>query len=662
MERSYTLFEGFIAAALHDIGKLALKNNTWAQHAYLRAVDEKYNIYKETRKDIVKSLGKNIVYLISIHHGNVENKKIFDFSKLSPVEYALILSDKIQSSMLPNENDIGETVGSDKMGEIKSHEKYFIPYYHTLKKWDDSEANWQLNEFAGKLGKLGSFEETDTHKRWANDIFNIQNELLNYPFKTFLPHLSLAMHHQLSAALFLFLHDGLEKCDDLKDLREFKFSVIEITPELLKTFYRMRDVSGMHSMTEELSTKVVGKLFGKYQRKLNGIPNKKSNPFLFYNNNSFVLVHPSPHVVLETLRELSNELDLFYSLTVTVNEYVCEIEIQPDKKTPYDKIFAIGQPVSRRRYTILSDKILSNDLHPAHICMVCGKPIEGDKKEDDKGHILCDLCRNIRKKSTRYDLDVFGGAGERLSYIFLTLPDDLIKHSKEVAEERLISRFLDECKIAPDAIRPTECGILEYLQALRELSLFQDDVDGLITGDYETTLFKSPQFTGYLFRETDDQPWNFIRYLNAKRSDMRLNPSMVLMSCNTKTPFWSLIESMPTYNSSKGDVIYDISGGSVTMFQSVEVSKIRELAEIARKNNVTSTQLNNLSDVALTTNSDELRLELDVRKDRLGQFGGRLADAIKQPEMDGNEYQRRTKRSIFIKYIGKLVQYRKKRW
>ena len=98
------------------------------------------------------------------------------------------------------------------------------------------------------------------------------------------------------------------------------------------------------------------------------------------------------------------------------------------------------------------------------------------------------------------------------------------------------------------------------------------------------------------------------------------------------------------------------------MFQSAEVSKIRELAEIARTNNVTSTQLNNLSDVALTTNSDELRLELDVRKDRLGQFGGRLADAIKQLEMGGNEYQRRIKRSIFIKYIGKLVQYRKKRW
>lgn len=653
MNRDYTLFEGFIAAALHDIGKLALKNNTWAQHEDLRAVG------KRTGIDFVELLGENVVDLISIHHGNVR-KGVFDLSKLSNIEYALVLSDKIQSSMYPRK-EVEERVGKEDLDRMKNRERYFTPYYGHLKRWDDSEANGRLNGLIDELKKLCSLEEISNHGRWANDVLNVQNKLLNYPLLTFMPQLSLAMHHQLSAALFLFLCDELEKYDDLKDLKEFKFSVIEITPELLKTFYRMRDVSGMHSMTEELSAKVVGKLFSQYRRELNGIPNNRSNPFLFYNKNSFVLVHPSPSSVLETLRELSNELDLFYSLTVTVNEYVCEINRRKfDEKI--SGIFAKGQPVSRRRYTILSDKILSNDLHPAHICMACGKPIEGGKKEDDKGHILCDLCRNIRKKSTGYDLDVFGGPGERLSYIFLTLPDDLIKHSKEVAEERLISRFLDECKIAPYSIPPTDCGILEYLQALRELSLFQEDVDGLITGDYETTLFKSPQFTGYLFRETDAQPWNFIRYLNAKMSDMRLNPSMVLMSCNTKTPFWSLIESMPTYNNSKGDVIYDISRGSVTMFQSGEVSKIRELAVIARDNNVTPTQLNNLSDASLNTSIDELLLELDARKDRLRQFGERLAGAIEQLEPDESEYQSRIKRAVFIKYIGKLVQFRKKRW
>lgn len=93
MNRNHTLFEGFIAASLHDIGKMALVNNTWAQHEDLKEVG------KRTGIDFVELLGENIVDLISIHHGNVTNTKIFDFAKLSKVEYALILSDKIQSSI-----------------------------------------------------------------------------------------------------------------------------------------------------------------------------------------------------------------------------------------------------------------------------------------------------------------------------------------------------------------------------------------------------------------------------------------------------------------------------------------------------------------------------------------------------------------------------------
>jgi len=99
------------------------------------------------------------------------------------------------------------------------------------------------------------------------------------------------------------------------------------------------------------------------------------------------------------------------------------------------------------------------------------------------------------------------------------------------------------------------------------------------------------------------------------------------------------------------------------MFQSSEVGEIRELAEIARDNNVTSIQLNSLSDISLTMSVDELLLEIGVRKDRLRLFGERLADAIEHLETnDESVYQNRIKRAVFIKYIGKLVRYSKKRW
>ena len=272
MERSYTLFEGFIAAALHDIGKLALENNTWAHHSDLRAVGERTGI------DFVKLLGENVVDLISIHHGNVKNEKIFDFSKLSKMEYALILSDKIQSSMYPKK-EVEERLGKVELGRMKNRERYFTPYYGPLKKWDDGEANGRLNGLIDELKKLGNFKERSNHGRWANTVLTIQDNLLRYPSLTFMPHLSLAMHHQLSAALFLFLHDELEKCDNLKDLREFKFSVIEITPELLKAFYRMRDVSGMHSMTEELSIKVVGNFSISIRENSTAYQIKSQTPF-----------------------------------------------------------------------------------------------------------------------------------------------------------------------------------------------------------------------------------------------------------------------------------------------------------------------------------------------------------------------------------------------
>lgn len=654
MDRNYTLFEGFIAASLHDIGKLALKNNQWEHHSDLRAVGNRTDI------DFVELLGENIVNLISIHHGNVKNTKIFDFSKLSKIEYALILSDKIQSSMLPNENDIKNNVGETKINYIKSHERNFIPYYGTLEKWDDGAANGLLRRVADQLKGIGCFDNSSN--MWANNVFKIQDKLLKYPFITFLPHLSLAMHHQLSATLFLFIYNALGKYDGLKDFKKFKFSIIEISPDLLKTFYRMRDVSGLHSLTEELSTKIIEELYGQYRKKLYGIPNKKSNPFLFYNKNSLVLVHTSPQIVLETLHELLNKFDIFYSLTVKVNEYTSAIDITPDTKTPYEMIHVVGRSVSSKQYSILSDKILSYSPSLDYICMACGKAIDGQgEKIDDKGHILCDFCYNLRRKSTGYDLDIFGGTGERLSYIFLKLPDDLVDHSKKVAEDQLISRFLDEYRIDPYSIPPTEQGILEYLQSLRELSIFQNDINLDLTGDYETTLFNSPQFTCYLFRETEDQPWGFLRYLNAKRYDLNLNPSMILMSCNTKTPFWSLIESLPTYNEFKGDTIYDISKGSVTMFQSGEVSDIRKLAEIARKNNVAPHQLDSLSNISLNASLDELLLELDVREDKLRQFGGELAKALENLKTEESEYQKREKRAVFIKYIGKLVKGRKRR-
>lgn len=244
------------------------------------------------------------------------------------------------------------------------------------------------------------------------------------------------------------------------------------------------------------------------------------------------------------------------------------------------------------------------------------------------------------------------------------MPDDLIGHSRETAESSLINQFLAESKLKAYSVSATKNGLLEYLQALNEFSLFQQDIN--VKDGSAINFFNSPRLTCYLFRENETQPWEFLRYLNSKRVYLNLNLSLFLINCNTKTPFWSLMESIQEYNSFKGDVFYDISGGFITMFNPAEVNKIRYLAEFAAKNDITQTQLFNISEVALSYSKEELLLEIEIRMNNRKSFLSELQKGINMLEFDGSnkEYENRLKRAVFLKYIGKLVQNRnpQKRW
>lgn len=653
MKDDYKLFEGFIAASLHDIGKLALKNNQWEHHEYLVEISKRNDI----NIDFLDLLGQNIVDLISIHHekNSEQDPGLFDFSDLSSVEYALILSDKIQSSMIP-------MVSGEDLECLKSSQKYFNPYYGNVTKWDDINSVSVLKEFLSELNKLGKFETNQ--QKWANNIFSFQNKILRYPFLTFMPHLSLKLHHQLSSVLFLFLREEILEYSDLKMMKKFKFYVFEVSPNL-DIFFRLRDISGFHNIMERFSEILIDKLFGKYRGELRGVPNKKSNPFLFYNRDSLVFLHTSFQVVLETLQETLDKLNIFYSVSVKVKGYDFGINIQNFNNSIYEGIYVDSCQNDRHKFTIFSRTLFDYDSYANNICMICNMPIKSDKeKKDDKGNVLCDLCYNLRKESTGYNLDIFGGPGERLSYIFLIMPDDLIGHSRETAESSLINQFLAESKLKAYSVSATKNGLLEYLQALNEFSLFQQDIN--VKDGSAINFFNSPKLTCYLFRENETQPWEFLRYLNSKRVYLNLNLSLFLINCNTKTPFWSLMESIQEYNSFKGDVFYDISGGFITMFNPAEVNKIRDLAEFAAKNDITQTQLFNISEVALSYSKEELLLEIEIRMNNRKSFLSELQKGINMLEFDGSnkEYENRLKRAVFLKYIGKLVQNRnpQKRW
>jgi hypothetical protein len=105
-------------------------------------------------------------------------------------------------------------------------------------------------------------------------------------------------------------------------------------------------------------------------------------------------------------------------------------------------------------------------------------------------------------------------------------------------------------------------------------------------------------------------------------------------------------------------MFYDVSGGCITMFNAEEVNKIRDLAEFAVKNNITQTQLFNISEVALSYSKEELLLEIEIRMNNRPGFLKDLQTGINTLKFDesGQEYEKRLKRAVFLKYIGKLVQ------
>jgi hypothetical protein len=118
------------------------------------------------------------------------------------------------------------------------------------------------------------------------------------------------------------------------------------------------------------------------------------------------------------------------------------------------------------------------------------------------------------------------------------------------------------------------------------------------------------------------------------------------------------MESVQEYKNLKNDIFYDISGGVITVFNPEEVNKIRGLAEIATKNNITQTQLFNFSEVALSYSKEELLLEIEIRMNNRQNFYNELQKGINMLKFDesSQEYEKRLKRAVFLKYVGKLVQ------
>ena len=653
---NHQLWNGFVAAMLHDIGKVVLnKAGNWEYHEDLDH-PEKIKLLREATglasfRDL---LGNEVVDLIKAHHGYAER---FDLSEMSAESLALSLADRIESAMYQPEKR--EEFESAEFQRLRSRLQFY-PFYRYPRRWDQAAANAQAREAIGKLASNG--REIDVRR-----LLDFQESLIDYPHISYIPHVSLAVHHRVVAALYLLLVPVLKAMPDPTKLDTFCFYVLQVEPHQMGLFYRLRDVQAHKKVTWQLMTGIWRRLFRSYAGQLVGF-NPAANPFVFYHRDGLVFVHGNRTEALTALQECVDEIVGLRSLQVDVYSYIIPLQWRPNDDGTYgiyvhpDKVVSDSETIS-----LISKEAMDHPRVGEHRCQACGV-LTHELQADDKGNQLCLACFALRKKfSSGLDVDKVAelpdGGKTRLAYVFLTLPEDLLLHAQEVARNSLIASFADENRISPLLITPSKTGLLEYLQALMELEAFEATLDhkeqpkGVIQEIARGTLsanavFTLPSLKLYLLWE--DKLWDFWRTLNARRLALRLETGVKIALCDYKTPFWSLMDGFVRH--SKEDMLYDIGKEVITVFTSEEVRKIRELAEKANQLRVYRTQLQQIAQVALQTSKDELLLEIDTRGRWLRGFQQPLKEALESLSEEGEDFKDREKRSVFIKYIAKLVR------
>lgn len=626
------VWNGFTAAMLHDIGKLVGIPN----HENLDLIKNKHKI------DFDEVLSTDVTRIIKNHHNKVKIEDLIKEGNI--VQASLNLADRFEKAMYKQERD----TEFDKL--LKSPK--FYPFYGFPMAWDIDRGISQLRRIYNDIDK--------TKKRGLKieNLLDVQKNLSDFPSITYLPYVSLSVHHQFTAALFLIIYSKLMNRASVDSLN---FSLIEVNPDPLKLFYRLRDVHGHIKIVKQLNGAIFQRLFKDYARMLQGM-SLDSNPFNFYHRDGFVFLYEDEPRAIEALKIAVNEVVDIQSINVHINSFTLSF----NQEKGYAWLEKVELP---KRFSIISNGIMEFSKDSMYLCSACGKPIT-EKAEDAEGNILCSICSERRHESTKIEIDKIAEKNakkERVGYVFVSLQDDLINHAKSIAKNKLISRFKGEFYLHSHAIEPTETGLFEYLQALLELEKFQNDISNRIDEIKKSDpknlpceiLFELPTSMCYIFREQEDdtQIWDFLPYLNIKRFDLKLETSAKIFICNYKTPFWSLIDSN-NFENLKGDIFCNLAGGNITMFTHEDVRKIRELAETAKKYRVYPTQLERLSSVAMETNIDELLLEISVSADRLRGFEKNLIEGIKSLREEGDDYLKKEKRSVFIKYIAKLARQR----
>lgn len=644
MSANVNVQDWFKAALLHDLGKTRGWN-----------IPGGHGDWSQTTLAANQDL-KNIAALAKEHESAVSANSALD-------EIALLaLADKLQKGLYgssPMETGKGLNAEEQRQRQQLLDAPWFDSFFGQAHRWDDSQRQALVTRIAAKL--------QESSKLWDLMGF-LDAELNRYPHTTYIPHLALSLHQQLTAAIF-FLMWRKAKREELKsplDLEGFTFHTFAITPQPLAFFYRMRYLAAYRETATRLERALFQELYASFRKLgLNELQMEK-NPFQFFRGSSLVLLYDDEQAVVNVLQNFLDKKDEIVSADDNAKPVALDaIQVQAYSFTlrkwgenAAGKLYADPEQIERRarEYTLIPLQGLKFESISETRCEHCGRPTTKSDAEALGIKNLCSTCTQIEQKGGLLDLEKFC-QDEYLGWIFLSFGTPLLDIAWEQADI-INSKFAARHLLPSDSLHPSETGLDEYVQALAAIQAFQAECERkiLALGNGAYTLARFTHLAIYLLCE--EKYWGFLDFLNQERERLRIPTSLRAFLCGPKHPVWSLMERGAQYDSTQRDLYYHIAQGSVTMFTNSDVNTIRTLGTVARSERVPRAQLSALVQTALQTSQAELFLEIDARaQDRPPKIGQRFPGQLKNgldALKGGDDFQGREKRAIFIKYISKL--------
>lgn len=685
MSDSTTVRDGFIAMMVHDWCKTVLNaDGKWTGHQKFDPQHQEGVAFSEPTeritKDFLKTLfGEDVIREIRHHHDGL------NFNSSLVHRIAIGIADRAQKAMYQLQDASGKIILEqapreehpavddcivlpDIFDNLSSYPPFYPYYGAAIPRWQPEQAAKLLREAVKTIEGQG----LEMHA-----LLEAQRPFRTFPHTTYMPHLSLELHQRFAATLFLLVYKQLQKLKAagrlFSDLTALKFSVITAIPDPLELFYRLRDVTAYHDAATDLRQDLYEWVFENDCANVPGA-SAEDNPFEYYTFDGLVLVYDEAQRVLEAIQKSADQHRKLRSLAVEVINY--EITLNRDFVSPHHS-------PEVQRFTILEQQSQVFPTTTLARCQRCNIPVAEPLPSG-----LCESCETLMQKPSGIEnLETVAtdetGKTQRLAYVFLTLPEDLHAESARVAQLHLDRMIEDARRLRhPEdpawadpnlpRLRPTKMGLFEYLEAVLSVESMQREIRKKKPGGVKR-IAEFPRLTIYVMRE--GLFLEFFEILEETTAQMHLDLKIRAILCDLKTPVWSLMDRFTDHpREQERRTLVDTGGGEIVMFTDEEVKAIRELASF-EKEVITKSQLHALVKMARRGSLEELKLEVDRRREKSRRFEVRDPRVQKQEQerdrfvqllkkrlsdlsLLESEALNREKRALFIKNVADLGDFK----